>query len=96
MWIPLGDMHLDVPWENATTYPAPGQILFYPGGISETEILIPYGSAAFGSKAGNLAGNYFATIIDGIDRLGDLGKRVLWQGAQEAVFENASVGTGST
>ena len=39
-WIPLGDFDLGVGPENATSDPAPGALLFYPGGISETEILL--------------------------------------------------------
>ncbi len=40
-WIPLGDYDLGVGFEDATSVPAPGEILFYPGGYSETEILFP-------------------------------------------------------
>lgn len=86
-WIPFGDLDVGVGYENATRYPAPGQLLFYPGGVSETEILIPYGSAAFGSKAGPLTGNHFATIVDGVDQLQELGRKTLWEGAQEISFE---------
>ena len=88
-WIPLGDLDLGLGPENATSYPAPGQILFYPGGISETEILLGYGAARFASKAGQLAGNHFLTIVDGLDRLRPLGELTLWQGAQPIVFERA-------
>ena len=42
--------------ENATCYPNPGEIVFYPGGVSETEILLAYGYVSFASKAGPLAG----------------------------------------
>jgi len=48
-WIPLGDFRLEVGFENATSYPAPGEVLFYPGGYSETEILLPYGAVRFAS-----------------------------------------------
>ena len=41
-WIPLGDYKFGVHWENAISYPSPGEILLYPGGISETEILFPF------------------------------------------------------
>ncbi|MGZ4648444.1 MAG: DUF3830 family protein, partial [Blastococcus sp.] len=51
-WIPFGDLHLDLGYENHTSYPAPGQLLLYPGGLSETEILFPYGSTMFASKVG--------------------------------------------
>lgn len=62
-------------------------MLFYPGGISETEILLAYGSARFASKVGPLAGNHFLTIVEGSEHLNDLGRLVLWQGAQDIVFE---------
>jgi Protein of unknown function (DUF3830) len=81
-WIPFGDLEVGVGPENATCYPSPGELLLYPGGVSETEILLPYGHAAFKSKAGILAGNHFATIYEGIDGLRELGRRVLWEGAQ--------------
>ncbi len=86
-WIPFGDLEVGFGPENATCYPAPGQLLFYPGGLSETEILFPYGSASFASKAGALAGNHFATVIEGAENLPDLGRRTLWEGAQEIRFE---------
>ncbi len=86
-WIPLGDFPSKLAHENATSYPAPGQILFYPGGFSETEILIAYGSVHFASRMGTLAGNHFATIEDGFANLAELGRMTLWQGAQPILFE---------
>jgi hypothetical protein len=86
-WIPLGDHPLDLPVENATSYPQPGQFLFYPGGFSETEILLAYGAVRFASKLGQLAGNHFLTIVEGSERLPELGRRALWQGAQELLIE---------
>jgi hypothetical protein len=86
-WIPLGDTKFDLGYENHTSYPAPGQIILYPGGISETEILLAYGSVRFASKVGQLAGNHFLTITDGAAQLRALGEHVLWQGAQEVRFE---------
>ena len=85
-WIPLGDFKLDVGFENHTSHPSRGDILFYPGGYSETEILFPYGSACFASKMGQLAGNHFLTIVEGQAQFADLGRMVLWQGAQDIVF----------
>ena len=85
-WIPFGELDLGLGYENATSHPAPGQLLLYPGGVSETEILFPYGATLFGSKMGQLAGNHFATIYEGDDRLKDLGELVLWRGAQEISF----------
>jgi hypothetical protein len=86
-WIPLGDLDLGLGFENHTSYPAPGQIILYPGGISETEILLAYGGVHFASKVGQLAGNHFLTVIEGRDQLRPLGERVLWHGAQDIVFE---------
>jgi hypothetical protein len=86
-WIPLGEFKLGVGFENATSHPAPGEVLFYPGGYSETEILFPYGATLFASKLGQLAGNHFLTIASGRELLPELGRRVLWQGAQAIRFE---------
>ena len=87
-WIPLGDFKLGVGFEHPTSYPAPGEILFYPGGYSETEILFPYGATHFASKMGQLAGNHFATIIEGREQLREVGQLLLWHGAQDILFES--------
>jgi hypothetical protein len=83
MWIPFGELEVGIGPENATSYPAPGELLLYPGGVSETELLFPYGACCFASKAGQLAGNHFATVVEGGDRLRDLGVKCLWEGAQQ-------------
>jgi len=88
-WVPLGDLDVGVGVENATSYPAPGEILLYPGGFSETEILFPYGPTCFASKLGQLAGNHFLTIVEGQEQLKEAGRRVVWEGAQEIAFEQA-------
>lgn len=85
-WIPLGDFRFDVGVENATSTPAPGQILLYPKGVSETEILFPYGETRFASRFGTLAGNHFLTIVEGMNHLEELGRRVLYEGAQDVTF----------
>lgn len=85
-WIPLGELDLGLRHENATAYPAPGQVLLYPGGLSETEILLAYGSVNFASKLGQLAGNHFMTVTGGVENLAALGRMVLWQGAQDIRF----------
>jgi uncharacterized protein DUF3830 len=88
-WIPMGHLDVGVGPENATRYPSPGEIVFYPGGVSETELLLAYGYVAFASKAGALAGNHFATIVEGNANLRELGRRFLWEGAQPIVFREA-------
>ncbi len=88
-WIPLGELDLGLGYENHTSYPAPGQFILYPGGISETEILLAYGGVRFASKMGQLAGNHFITITDGLENLMALGKLTLWKGAQDIRFELA-------
>jgi hypothetical protein len=88
-WIPLGDFEVGVGFENHTSYPAPGQILLYPGGYSETEILFPYGGTRFASIVGQLAGNHFLTITEGHENLRELGELVLWEGARDIVFDRA-------
>jgi len=86
-WIPLGDLDFGLGYENTTSYPAPGQLLLYPGGVSETEILLAYGSVRFASKVGHLAGNRFLTIVAGTEQLRELGRLTLWHGAQPIAFE---------
>jgi hypothetical protein len=88
-WVPMGEERLGIEFENHTSYPAPGQVLVYPGGISEMEILFPYGSTHFASKVGQLAGNHFATVIEGNEHLAELGRLVLWGGAQDFSIELA-------
>ena len=85
-WIPFGDLDLGVGFEDPTSYPAPGQLLIYPGGVSETEILFPYGDTCFASRAGQLAGNHFATVVEGRQHLAEIGRKVLWEGAQPIRF----------
>jgi hypothetical protein len=85
-WIPLGSKKFNIPMENLTSYPAPGQFIFYPGGFSETEILLAYGGVCFASKVGQLAGNHFLTLTQGLEMLPEVGRKVLWEGAQDVVF----------
>ena len=75
-WIPLGDFDLGV-----------GALLFYPAGVSETEILFPYGRARFASVHGPLAGNHFLTIDEGRAHLPEVGRLLCWEGAQDITFE---------
>ena len=89
VWIPLGEKDFQVGYENHTSYPAPGQIILYPGGISETEILLAYGGVRFACKMGQLAGNHFITLTSGLENLPALGKLALWEGAQPIRFEAA-------
>src|SRR6202161_1726759 len=83
VWMPLGDLDFGVGYENHTSYPAPGQLILYPGGISETEILLAYGAVHFASKLGQLAGNHFITLTSNLDKLPELGRLCLWHGAQD-------------
>lgn len=87
VWVPLGDMQFGVGYENATSYPSPGEIILYPGGVSETEILLAYGRVNFASMAGQLAGNHFITLETNLDKLYGLGRKTLWEGAQDILFE---------
>ena len=91
-WVPLGDWTLEldgepVGFENHTSHPSVGDVLFYPGGYSETEFILAYGSCCFASKMGQLAGNHFLTVIENRAGLRALGTKVLWEGAQDILFE---------
>ena len=86
-WVPLGDLDFGLTHENANTYPGAGELLLYPGGLSETEILFPYGATSFASRVGPLAGNHFATIEEGRDLLAEVGRLVIEEGAQDIRIE---------
>jgi len=58
-----------------------------PYGYSEAEILLAYGGVRFASKLGQLAGNHFMTLTEGSERLPELGRLTLWQGAQDISVE---------
>ncbi len=90
VWVPMGDTRFDgLDYENHTSHPSKGEILIYPGGLSEMEVIVAYGSCSFASKVGQLAGNHFITITDNLDKLYELGRRVLYHGVQPVRFELA-------
>lgn len=89
VWMPLGDMDFGVGYENNTCYPSAGQMILYPGGVSETEILLAYGYVNFASKAGQLSGNHFLTLTSGLENLYTLGRKVLIEGQQDIRFDLA-------
>ena len=83
IWIPYGELRTGLSYENHTSHPAKGEMLLYPGGISEMEIIMAYGRCCFASQHGQLSGNHFLTITEGLDELAAFGKKVLWEGAQD-------------
>ncbi|MEM9223470.1 MAG: DUF3830 family protein [Pseudomonadota bacterium] len=89
VWVPLGDRDFGVGYENHTSFPAPGHMILYPAGISETEILLAYGGVCFACKMGQLAGNHFLTLTSGLENLHALGTKTLWEGAQPLRIEAA-------
>jgi hypothetical protein len=85
-WLPLdGAPHLAP--ENATAHPLPGQILLYTGVTSQPELLIPYGSCAFASKAGTLAGSPVITLDDSREDLRGLGGLLIAKGVQTLALD---------
>jgi hypothetical protein len=89
-WIPYGSFRPDIEYENHTSHPIPGMLAMYPGGISECEIFFPYGACTASSKVGQLAANHFATVEPDEgwqDRLREVGRRALWEGAQTIRIE---------
>jgi Protein of unknown function (DUF3830) len=81
-WAPLGPVPFGLAPEAAIHRPEPGQILLYVGEISEPELLVPYGVAAFACKDGPLWGNHVITVEGGADVLAQIGQDLLWRGAQ--------------
>jgi len=88
VWLQMDPYDVEAPLENQTSHPGRGELLYYPGGVSEKEILIPYGSACFSSKVGMLPGSHFATVVEGAERLGGMGEKVLWEGAKPIRIEH--------
>ena len=79
MWIPMGDTRWEgLTYENHTSYPSKGEMLIYPGRISEMEMILAYGSVHFASKVGQLAGNHFLTITD-CRIVKHIGQQALWE-----------------
>ena len=89
VWMPLGDLDFGVGYENNTCYPFAGQMIFYLGGVSETEILLAYGYVNFAFKVGQLSGNHFLTLTSGLENLYTLGRKVLIEGQQDIRFDLA-------
>ena len=90
MWIPMGDTRWEgLDFENHTSDPSKGELLIYPGGISEMEMILAYGGVSFASKVGQLAGNHVLTITEGLDQLYELGRKTLYEGAQNIRIELA-------
>jgi Protein of unknown function (DUF3830) len=87
VWMPFEEPAVPLPFENHTSHPHPGQLLIYAHGFSEPEILMPYGSCAFNSKVGQLAGNHFLTLESGMGDLAEVGRQVLWHGAKVVSFK---------
>jgi hypothetical protein len=88
-WIPLGDLDLGLTYENHTSFPAPGDIIVYPGGISETEILLAMAAYVSPARSGSSPATIFSRSPRAARNLTALGKMTLWQGAQDIVFELA-------
>ena len=82
IWIPYGDTRTGLEYENHTSHPAKGEMLLYPGGISEMEIIMSYGRCCFARQYGQLAGNHFLTVTEGLDKIYEFGRKVLYEGAQ--------------
>lgn len=92
VWVPLRKWEMQWRRENETSHPKPGQLLLYPGGQSEPELLIPCGACIFNSRFGILKGNHFATIAEGMDDLIQLHQSLLSQGAQDCTIEKINAG----
>lgn len=88
-WMPLGAVPQLLP-ENATARPRPGQVLLYAGITSQAELLIPYGTCAFASKAGPLAGSPVITLDGSPEDLRALGRLLIANGAQPLTLNSYS------
>ena len=55
-WIPFGDLDLGIGFEDPTSYPAPGELLIYPGGVSETRSSSPTATRALRARPASSPG----------------------------------------
>lgn len=85
---------VDLDLENATAHPRPGQVLLYAGGISEPELLIPYGACAFASRSGQLSGSHVITLSGNDSHLAQIGGLLMTSGAQSLRLEAFASGDG--
>jgi Protein of unknown function (DUF3830) len=92
IWAPLDALDFALGPAAATSHPAPGQMRLYPGGVSETELILANGPACFASRAGQLAGNPLLTITEGLDELAEVGRKTLWEGAQAMKIASSAIG----
>ncbi len=85
VWLPLGDLNFGVGYENHTKLSGAGPD--HPLSRRHRrrpEILLACMAACISpAKMGQLAGNHFITLTSGLERLPELGKTVLWKGAQK-------------
>ena len=87
VWIPYGDTRIGLEYDNHTSHPSKGEMLLYPGVISEMEIILAYGRCCFSSMHGQLSGNHFLTITEGLEDLYVFGRKVLYEGAQKIMID---------
>lgn len=87
-WLPLERPLQGVELENATSYPAPGDVLLYRGdGAGVPELLFAYGAVHFRGKAGSMNGIHVLTAIGGIEAVRAIGALTDWRGAQPITLE---------
>ena len=92
-----GELHFSARWEPAApaTIEAIRRMLPIDSKLihcrwSGESTWIPYGACTTSSKVGQLAANHFATIVPDEgwqDRLREVGRRALWEGAQPVRIE---------
>ena len=86
-WIPLGDFDLGVRTREPHELPGPRRAALLPGWDERDRDPLPLRAARFASVKGPLAGNHFLTIVEGREQLGEMGRLLCWEGAQDITFE---------
>ena len=87
-WIPLGDLETGLRVREPHEPPRAGRDPALPGRLQRDRDPVPVRRhAASRASSGQLAGNHFLTVTEGREQLRELGRTVLWEGAQDIVFE---------
>src|SRR5437879_13919701 len=59
VWVPLGRLDFGVAYANHASYPSTGQLILYPCGCGDTQVMLASGSLHFGKPMDQHAGSHF-------------------------------------
>ena len=88
-WIPFGDLDVGIGPRTRPAIRTRVKSCSTPAGCPRPSSCSPTATSASPRRRGPLAGNHFATILEGNENLRELGRKFLWEGAQEIRFSES-------